>query len=341
MKIVPIDHESARARDYVNERSLQLGHILPVGDSLMKEYFPPGRSFLVLVGRAIDAAFSYYPGRDKWAPSISFRAVTDTLSGLKEAVRLVEEVAVAEEKLVIRTRVFGYDKKRLQALKALGYEIGASLNGTVALDGRRYDHVVMFKDLASRYKPSVRRSYARPGLYAPIEVEKAKSSKLKVRGYRREDRSILDKFVSHQNVIRGIGSGIFQGLYPFIAGGEYQQRVDSQEMFPVVCEDELVGEPVGSADLWKMSADVMQHTMGTGIFVKPDYQGLGVGTLLMEAVKTMAMRLHLARVWLSLWEGNTPAERLYRKVGFEDSGKVPGCLQEGYINEVFMTLKLD
>ena len=296
-----------------------------------------------MTGRAVggvDAVFSYYPGRDKWAPSISFRAVTDSLSGLKEVVRQVEEVAVAEEKLVVRTRVFGYDKKRLQALKGLGYNIGSSLQGTVALDGRGFDQHVLFKDLSSRYKPEIRRSYAKPGLYAPIEVEKAKSPKLKIRGYKRDDRAVLDKLISHQNVIRGIGSGIFQGLYPFTIG-DYQQRVDSQEIFPVVCEDELISEPVGSADLWKMSSDVMQHTMGTGIFVRADYQGLGVGTMLMDAVKTMAMRLHLSRVWLSFWEGNTPAEKLYRKVGFEDSGKVPGCLQEGYVNEVFMTLKLD
>ena len=84
----------------------------------------------------------------------------------------------------------------------------------------------------------------------------------------------------------------------------------------------------------------MQHTTGTGIFVREDYQGLGVGTKLMEAMKTLAMRLHLARVWLSVFEGNTPAWKLYRKVGFEESGKVPGWLQEGYIDEIYMTLKL-
>ena len=344
MKIVPFEREESRARDYLNEKSLQLGHVLPVSDTLLKEYFPAGRSFVIVTGRAVggvDAVFSYYPGRDKWTPSITFRVITDSLSGLKEAVKLIEEIAVAEEKLVVRTRVFGYDKKRLQALKALGYTIGASLQGTVALDGRRFDQHVLFKDLTSRYKLEIRRSYAKPGLYAPVEVEKAKNPKLKVRGYKREDRAILDKFISHQNVIRGIGSGIFSGLYPFFAGGEYQQRVDRQEVFPVVCEDELIGEPVGSADLYKVSADVMQHTMGTGILVKADYQGLGVGAMLMEAVKTMAMRLHLGRVWLSFWEGNTPAEKLYRKIGFEESGKVPGCLQEGYVNEVFMTLKLD
>jgi len=108
-----------------------------------------------------------------------------------------------------------------------------------------------------------------------------------------------------------------------------------------VCEDELIREPVGVVDLFGSSAQVMQHSMGTGIYVRADYQGLGVGTMLMEASKTLAMRLHLGRVWLSVFEGNSPALALYRKTGFEESGKVPGWLQEGYVDEIFMTLKLD
>ena len=62
--------------------------------------------------------------------------------------------------------------------------------------------------------------------------------------------------------------------------------------------------------------------------------------MLMENMKTLAKRLHLARVWLSVFEGNTPAEHLYKKMGFVECGKVPGWLQEGYVSEVFMTLKL-
>lgn len=77
------------------------------------------------------------------------------------------------------------------------------------------------------------------------------------------------------------------------------------------------------------------------MYVKPEYQGIGVGTLLMENMKTLAKRLHLARVWLSVFEGNTPAHQLNRKAGFVECGKIPGWLQEGYVNEVFMTLKLD
>jgi GNAT superfamily N-acetyltransferase len=141
-------------------------------------------------------------------------------------------------------------------------------------------------------------------------------------------------------VIRGIGSGVFEGLYPF-PPGDYQQRVVAKQVFPIVCEDELIGEPVGSVDLFGSSAQVMQHSMGTGIVVRSNYQGLGVGTMLMEASKTLAMRLHLGRVWLSVFEGNSPAIALYRKTGFEESGRVPGWLQEGYVDEIFMTLNLE
>ena len=340
MRIVPFDHDPALARSYLEDKGLQIGHILPVSDTLLREYFAPGRSFLILKGKAIDAVFWYAAGKDKQIPQARFRVVTDSLLGLKQAVGSVEDTAVASEKLVLRTNVFGYDRKRLQALKALGYSVGASLPGNVSLDGRRFDYQMLFKDLNLRYKPSVRRSYAKPGLYKAAEVEKVKSPKLRIRGYKREDRPILDKFVTHNNVIRGLGSGLFEGLYPW-PPGDYQERVDSGRVFPIVCEDELVREPVGIIDLAKSPADVMQHSMNTGIFVKADYQGLGIGTMLMDAMKTLAQRLHLARVWLSVFEGNTPAVQLYRKAGFEESGRIPGWLQEGYIDEIYMTLKLD
>ncbi len=340
MKIVPLEYDSAQARDYLNDRSLQIGRILPVSDDLLREHFATGSSFLLLKGKAIDAMFSYHAGRDKHVPTARFRVVTDSLLGLKEATRVVEETAVAGEKLVVTTTVFGYDRKRLQALKALGYTVGASLPGTVSLDGRRFDYHILFKDLGAAYKARRQRSYAKPGLYKQVEVEKAKTPKLKIRGYKREDRPLLDKFITQHNVIRGIASGVFEDLYPWPLGG-YQQRVDFGHVFPIVCEDELIREPVGTVDLSRDSAEVMQHSMGLGIVVRAEYQGLGVGTMLMEAAKTLAMRLHLARIWLGVFDGNAPALKLYRKAGFEESGRVPGWLQEGYVDEIFMTLKLD
>jgi hypothetical protein len=197
---------------------LQIGRILPVGDDLLGEFFPTGSSYVLKKGRIVDALFSYDAGREKQAPTARFRIVTDSVSGLREATRLVEETAVAGEKVVLRTNVFGYDKKRLQALKALEYTVGASLPGVVSLDGRRFDLHLLYEDLSSRYKSGVRRSYAKPGLYKAVHVEKAKTPKLKIRGYRSDDRPILDKFITHQNVIRGICSGGLRRPLPLSTG---------------------------------------------------------------------------------------------------------------------------
>jgi hypothetical protein len=57
LKIVPLEHDPVHARDYLNDRSLQIGRILPVGDGLFREHFAIGSSFLLLKGKAIDAMF--------------------------------------------------------------------------------------------------------------------------------------------------------------------------------------------------------------------------------------------------------------------------------------------
>jgi hypothetical protein len=65
LKIVPLEHDLAQARDYLNERSLQIGRILPVGDDLLGEFFPTGSSYVLKKGRIVDALFSYDAGREK------------------------------------------------------------------------------------------------------------------------------------------------------------------------------------------------------------------------------------------------------------------------------------
>jgi len=340
MKILHLEQDFELGREFLNARPLQTGHILPLNEKLLAEYFPPASSFLILKGKKPEALFSVRSGTQKAMPMINFTVVAVSKFGFKEAVERVEETALAQEKVIVRTRVFGYDELKLLALRKLGYQIGASLPETVSLDGRRYQLHLMYKDLASRYNFTVRRSYAKPGLYPALEVSKAKDPKLKVRGYRAEDRAALDKFASHQMVIRGLGSGLFVGLYPWVPG-TYQEAVNAGRVFPLVCEDEGTSEPVGMLGLFKHPQDVMQHTMGVGMYVKPEYQGIGVGTKLMEHMKTLARRLHLANVWLSVFDGNTPAERLYKKSGFIACGRVPGWLQEGYVTETYMTLKLD
>lgn len=340
MRLTPLDQDLDAGRKYLNDRSLQIGHVLPLSEETFKEYFHENNSFLLYSVRAVDALFSFSPGREKWTPRADFVVVTDSLAGLKEAIARIEDMAVAQERLVLRTRIFGYDRKRLQALKALGYKIGASIPGAVSLDGKRFDLHYLYKELDDRYHFGVRRSYAKPGLYPIIEVEKAKNHRLRLRGYRREDRPFMNKAASHLNVIRGIANGVFEGAVPW-SPGTYEEWFDKRQVFPIVCEDEAIGEPVGLLDLSRLDPDVMQHVMILGMYVRAEYQGLGVGTQLMDAMKTLARRLNLSKVMLTVFEGNTAAEKLYRKVGFVECGKLPGWLQEGYIDETYMVLPLD
>src|SRR5437016_7706155 len=104
-------------------------------------------------------------------PLADFVIVTDSIAGLKEAVGRIEDTAVAQEKLVLRTRIFGYDRKRLQALKALDYKISASIPGAVSLDGKRFDLHSLYKELGDRYRFNVCRSYASSGLYPVLDVD--------------------------------------------------------------------------------------------------------------------------------------------------------------------------
>ena len=340
MRLTTLDQDINAGRKYLNERSLQIGHVLPLSEEIFREYFPERNSFLLYSVRAVDALFSFHSGREKRTPRADFAIVTDSLAGLKEAVGRVEDIAVAQEKLVLRTRIFGYDRKRLQALKALNYKVGASIPGAVSLDGKRFDLHYLYKELNDSYRFTIRRSYAKPGLYPILGVDRAKNQRLVLRGYRKEDRPFMNKAATHLNVMRGIASGVFEGSVPW-SPGTYEEWFDKHRVFPIVCEDESIGEPVGLLDLSRVDPDVMQHVMILGMYVKAEYQGLGVGTLLMDAMKTLAKRLHLSRVMLTVFEGNVPAEKLYAKAGFVECGKLPGWLQEGYINEIYMALQLD
>ena len=64
-----------------------------------------------------------------------------------------------------------------------------------------------------------------------------------------------------------------------------------------------------------------RHVGQIGMAVRDDWQGKGVGTLLMQAVIDLADRwLNLRRLELEVYVDNEPALRLYKKFGFEIEG---------------------
>lgn len=53
------------------------------------------------------------------------------------------------------------------------------------------------------------------------------------------------------------------------------------------------------------------------IYVDKEYQGLGIGSMLVEHAKDIALDNGLEYVWLGVWKKNPAAIRLYERNGFK------------------------
>jgi putative acetyltransferase len=82
------------------------------------------------------------------------------------------------------------------------------------------------------------------------------------------------------------------------------------------------GEVVGGAGLHPVAASPRRrHAMALGMQVRPEWQGQGVGALLMQSLCDYADRwLGLLRLELEVYTDNLRAQALYRRFGFVDEG---------------------
>jgi putative acetyltransferase len=96
---------------------------------------------------------------------------------------------------------------------------------------------------------------------------------------------------------------------------------------------------IGSAGLSVYDNLRLRHSAGIGIMVHKDYQNMGVGSALMEALIDIADNwLMLVRIDLTVFEDNLKAIKLYEKFGFEKEGvkKLAGIRNGEYVNELIM-----
>mgnify|MGYP001811203034 CR=1 FL=1 len=101
-------------------------------------------------------------------------------------------------------------------------------------------------------------------------------------------------------------------------------------------DSELV---IGTAGLSVYTSQRTRHSGGIGIMVHKDYQGMGVGTALLEALLDVADNwLMLVRVELTVFTDNEKAIRLYEKLGFEKEGckRLAGIRNGKYADEYLM-----
>lgn len=78
-----------------------------------------------------------------------------------------------------------------------------------------------------------------------------------------------------------------------------------------------------------------------GMFVRPDFRGMGIGRQLGEAVVERA-RARVEIIQLAVARPNQPARRLYTDLGFAEYGLEKDALKVGgrYIDEILMALDL-
>jgi len=96
---------------------------------------------------------------------------------------------------------------------------------------------------------------------------------------------------------------------------------------------------IGNAGLYVFANPRKRHSAGIGISVHKDFQGMGIGTKLMQSLLDIADNwLMLIRVELSVFADNEKAIALYEKFGFSVEGtmKKAGIRNGAYVDEFIM-----
>ncbi|MCZ7545857.1 MAG: GNAT family N-acetyltransferase [Anaerolineae bacterium] len=130
---------------------------------------------------------------------------------------------------------------------------------------------------------------------------------------------------------------------PFPAPDFIRQRHANppKNFFNLVAEVE--GRAVGSLGLHLFEGR-RAHVAGLGMMIHPDYQGVGVGSALIQAgVDLAANWLQIRRLELEVYPDNAPAIALYKKFGFAHEGRYRDfSFQNGlYIDALVMARLFD
>jgi GNAT superfamily N-acetyltransferase len=91
---------------------------------------------------------------------------------------------------------------------------------------------------------------------------------------------------------------------------------------------EVGGVVVGSATFQREAHHRRRHRAKLGgLVVSGEYQGRGIARRLVEALRDQAARWEI-RILETSVRGGTPAEEVYRRLGFREYGRLPGGLLE-------------
>lgn len=85
-----------------------------------------------------------------------------------------------------------------------------------------------------------------------------------------------------------------------------------------------------------------KHVGTMGISIAKGYRDEGIGTALIEQLVLLAKEIQIRMIELYVFANNEKAQHVYRKIGFEDVGRIPErVLYKGeYLDEIIMVKKL-
>ena len=133
---------------------------------------------------------------------------------------------------------------------------------------------------------------------------------------------------------------------------EYSDKVEDEENLIEKLHEEknsilLVAEYedglIGNIDLNGNHRSKLFHTGVIGMGIRKEWQGQGVGTVLLESVISWcSQNPHLSLIWLEVYDSNEAGKRLYQKLGFEECGRMKHFFKEDgiYIDKITMVRHL-
>jgi RimJ/RimL family protein N-acetyltransferase len=116
-------------------------------------------------------------------------------------------------------------------------------------------------------------------------------------------------------------------------------KIENGRVIGLVAECE--GRVVGSSEVEKKVRS-MSHVGELGALVKRGYREVGIGTAMLETLVRESRVEGLEVLILRVYSGNDRALHVYEKVGFKETGRVPGAVKrDDRIRDlVTMTMKL-
>jgi putative acetyltransferase len=99
----------------------------------------------------------------------------------------------------------------------------------------------------------------------------------------------------------------------------WMETLDYERILPIMAF-EPGGRAVGNAFLHLPRNEESKHKGIFGIFIRDDYQGRGLGTLMTGLMIDIARLKGLRKISLDVFSSNEKAIRVYEKCGFETEG---------------------